>query len=167
MFRWDMNDQIMANDAARMDELEQQLQEAQSARQDLADAQRDLKRQLEEFKCAKHQARESLERDLAEARQTTAERCTTALARLIECLSHQELDKATVDNPKRKGTWKATLRAASGKFFFTLRDLLDEHVDGIAEPRMAPTMSNPESKTKIGNQMHRMLKGQKSKEKCP
>ena len=97
MFRWDMNDQIMAKDAARMDELEQQLQEAQSARQDLADAQRDLKRQLEEFKYAKHQARESLERDLAEARQTTAERCTTALARLIECLSHQELDKATVD----------------------------------------------------------------------
>ncbi len=165
VFRWDMNDQIMANDAARMDELEQQLQEAQSARQDLADAQRDLKRQLEEFKYAKHQARESLERDLAEARQTTAERCTTALARLIECLSHQELDKATVDNPKRKGTWKATLRAASGKFFFILRHLLDEHVDGIAEPRMAPTMSNPESKTKIGNQMRRMLKGQKSKEK--
>ena len=161
VFYCDMNDQIIAKDAARVDELEQQLQEAQFAR-------RDLKQQLEESKYAKHQTRESLERDLADARQTTAERCTTALARLIECLSHRESDKATVENPKRKGTWKATLRAASGKFFFILRDLLDEQVDEIAEPRTVLATSESDagvSKTKIGNQMHRMLKGQLSKEK--
>ncbi len=156
-----MNDQIIAKDTALVDELKQQLQEAQFAR-------RDLKQQLEESKYAKHQTRESLERDLADARQTTAERCTTALARLIECLSHRELDKATVENPKRKGTWKATLRAASGKFFFILRDLLDEQVDEIAEPRTVLATSESDagvSKTKIGNQIHRMLKGQLSKEK--
>ena len=127
---------------------------------------RDLKQQHEDAKYAKHVQQVAYEHELVESQQTTAERCTVALARLLECLSHKELGGPTVDNPKRRGSWKCTLRAASGKFFFILRDLLNENVEQIRDPK--PATVEPEqgpSTTKIGNEMHRMLKGQKSKDK--
>ena len=113
-------------------------------------------RNLEEAKYAKHLLREAHEQHLAEVKRTRAEKCSIALARLLECLSHTELGDATVDKPKRRGSWKATLRAASGKFFFILRDLLEESIDSIPEPASEGRHEKPEGKSarKIGNEMH-------------
>ncbi len=129
----------------------------------------------QENRALKEQAAQRSAKDLAEP--TTEERCHRALARLLECTTHLEVDEPPDQKAKRRGSWTGTLRGASARFLPLMRELTEEAVvkrekrvqreereqrrRRQSEEHLMPKMPAAKSRTQIGNEMWHMLKGRR------
>ena len=85
-------------------------------------------------------------------------RCQTALARLLESMARLERGESPLSGDGRKGSWAATLRAASGRLLAVLRELSD---DALAKYSHRATREAAETKSrrKLGNEIYHMRRG--------
>ena len=129
----------------------------------------------QENRALMEQAAQRRAKDLVEP--TTDERCHRALARLLGCTTHLEVDEPPDQKAKRRGSWTATLRGASARFLALMRELTEEAVVKRekrvqreereqrrrcqSEEHLMPKMPAAKSRTQIGNEMWHMLKGRR------
>ena len=138
---------------------------------------RELKAQVEELKFGRYQAQRASEEErgafyareqkvlAAEAQEldeSPALRCQKALARLLECMTHQELKDPPLEGAKRRGSWSTTSRAACGPFLTLMHELTDEAL--ARRPERPRESAAEKSRTKLGNEMFLILKGRMDKD---
>ena len=85
-------------------------------------------------------------------------RCQTALARLLESMARLERGESPLSGDGRKGSWAATLRAASGRLLAVLRELSDDALAKYSH-RATEEAAGTKSRRKLGNEIYRMRRG--------
>ena len=118
------------------DEAEERVRDLLEENQRLKARNRDIQHQYDALDAV------AVRRDV-ESEENPAEQCQVALARLLECLSHDDRrSEPQASGEKRRGSWTSTLRGAAGRFLGLMRELTEEaahrRVDRVeSKPEMA------------------------------